>query len=129
MNKLWQLKKLSTGEYLNDPQPLPESWGSIFGLSGFIDKLSDLSWLGDEYVGMGWFEVGDMPPLLDESSSTVTEWETAKRLLQESDWAMLQDVPMNKNDRIEWIEYRRELREIRLQPGFPEEINWPRRPD
>lgn len=129
MNKMWQLKKLSTGEYLNEPQLLPQNWGPIFGLSGFIEKLSDLSWLGDEYVDLGWFEVGDIPPLFDELPSTVAEWETAKRLLRESDWTMLPDVPMNKVDKARWIEYRRQLRDIRLQPGFPEEIDWPWRPD
>lgn len=129
MNKLWQLKKLSTGEYLNDPQPLPQNWGPVFGLSGFIDKLSDLSWLGNKYVDQGWFEVGDAPPLPEESSLSLIEWQRAKQLLRESDWSVLSDVPLSSGERAEWIEYRRELREIKLQSGFPEEINWPRRPD
>lgn len=129
MNKLWQLKKLSTGEYLNDPQLLPQNWGPVFGLLGFVDKLSDLSWLGDEYVDQGWFEVGDAPPPPEESSLSLIEWQRAKQLLQESDWSVLSDVPMSSGERAEWIEYRRELREIKLQSGFPEEINWPQRPD
>jgi hypothetical protein len=28
-----------------------------------------------------------------------------------------------------WIEYRRQLREIRLQSGFPFEIDWPTPPE
>ena len=81
MSKLWQLKKLSTGEALNEPQSLPENWGPIFGLHGFLDKLGDLSWLGDAYADQGWFEVGDAPP--DPTTSTPAElaWEHAKQML------------------------------------------------
>ena len=132
MKKLWQLKNLTTNEPLNEPQPLPENWGSIFGLSGFIDKLDDLSWIGEEYANTGWFVVGEeeAPVVVDEESlSRHAEWERAKRLLQESDWTMLPDVPMSKGDKSLWIEYRRQLREIRLQAGFPFEIEWPLPPE
>lgn len=49
-------------------------------------------------------------------------------MLVESDWAVLPDVPMTAGDRAEWIEYRRGLREIRLQTGFPDNIQWPKAP-
>jgi len=122
---LWQLKKISTGETLNQPQRLPENWGPIFGLSGIQDQLGDLSWLGESFVDQGWFVVGDAPP--DAAQSTVAElaWEKAKRLLRESDWSMLSDVPMNKTQKALWVAYRKELREIRLQPEFPSNIIWP----
>ena len=42
---------------------------------------------------------------------------------------MLSDVPMTAGDKAKWIEYRRGLREIRLQPGFPDSIQWPARPE
>jgi hypothetical protein len=122
---LWQLKKISTGEALSQPQRLPENWGPIFGLSGIQDQLGDLSWLGESFVDQGWFVVGDAPP--DAAQSTVAElaWEKAKRLLRESDWTMLSDVPMNKTQKALWVAYRKELREIRLQPEFPSNIIWP----
>ena len=122
---LWQLKKISTGETLNQPQRLPENWGPIFGLSGIQDQLGDLSWLGENFADQGWFVVGDAPP--DVAQSTVAElaWERAKRLLRESDWSMLSDVPMNKTQKALWVAYRKELREIRLQPEFPSNIIWP----
>ena len=122
---LWQLKKISSGEALNQPQRLPENWGPIFGLSGIQDQLGDLSWLGESFVDQGWFVVGDAPP--DAAQSTVAElaWEKAKRLLRESDWTMLSDVPMNKTQKALWVAYRKELREIRLQPEFPSNIIWP----
>ena len=132
MKKLWQLKNLTTNEPLNEPQPLPENWGSIFGLSGFIDKLDDLGWIGEEYANTGWFVVGEeeQPEAIDEESLlSHTEWERAKQLLEESDWSVLPDVPMSKSDRSMWIEYRKQLREIRLQNGFPFEIEWPLPPE
>jgi hypothetical protein len=130
MKKLWQLKNLTTNEPLNEPQPLPENWGPVFGLSGFIDKLDDLGWLGEEYANTGWVIVGEeSDPPIDESLLGQTAWERAKQLLQESDWTLLPDVPMNKGDKSMWIEYRRQLREIKLQAGFPFEIEWPSPPE
>jgi hypothetical protein len=122
---LWQLKKISTGEALNQPQRLPENWGPIFGLSGIQDQLGDLSWLGESFVDQGWFIVGDAPPAAAQSTVAELAWERAKRLLRESDWSMLSDVPMNKTQKALWVAYRKELREIRLQPEFPSNIIWP----
>jgi hypothetical protein len=56
--KKWQLKRLSTGEALNEPQDLPDNWKNISSLKGSIDRLNDLAWAG--HPDMGWFEV-DMP--------------------------------------------------------------------
>ena len=122
---LWQLKKISTGETLNQPQRLPENWGPIFGLSGIQDQLGDLSWLGENFADQGWFVVGDAPPVAAQSTVAELAWERAKRLLRESDWSMLSDVPMNKTQKALWVAYRKELREIRLQPEFPSNIIWP----
>ena len=122
---LWQLKKISTGETLNQPQRLPENWGPIFGLSGIQDQLGDLSWLGENFADQGWFVVGDAPPVAAQSTVAELAWERAKRLLRESDWSMLSDVPMNKTQKALWVAYRKELREIRLQPEFPNNIIWP----
>lgn len=129
MNKLWQLKKLSTNEPLNEPQVLPENWGPIFGLHGFIDRLGDLSWLGEAYADQGWFIVGDVPPKPAVSTAAELEWGRAKQLLRESDWAMLPDVPMTIGEKTAWIEYRRALRDIRRQAGFPDNIIWPACPE
>lgn len=122
---LWQLKNLSTGAALNAPQKLPENWGPIFGLAGIQDQLGDLSWLGADFADQGWVIVGEA--LADPVQSTEAElaWELAKKLLRESDWTMLPDVPMTAGDKTLWIEYRRGLREIRLQAGFPADIQWP----
>ena len=129
MSNLWQLKKLSSGEALNEPQRLPENWGPIFGLAGFIDKIGDLSWLGDAYNDTGWVIVGDAPALPTASTKAELEWERAKQLLRESDWSVLPDVPLLDFQRTAWVEYRRALRDIRLQSGFPNDIQWPSSPE
>lgn len=130
MSKLWQLKKISTNESLNDPQLLPDNWGPIFGMRGFEDRLGDLSWLGPDYVDQGWFIVGDAPESIVATPSTPAEleWNRAKELLKDSDWSMLSDIPMTREEKIKWIDYRQALREIRLQPGFPTDIQWPAKP-
>ena len=125
---MWQLKKLSTNETLNDPQKLPENWGPIFGLAGFQDRLGDLSWLGEDYADQGWVIVGDAPAGPAQSTEDDLAWEKAKELLRDSDWSMLPDVPMLSSKKVLWIEYRRALRDIRLHPDFPN-MAWPVRPE
>jgi hypothetical protein len=98
-------------------------------LHGFIERLSDLSWLGPNYQDQGWFIVGDDFSETFTSTSAEIAWNTAKQLLRDSDWTMISDIPMNKEEKIKWIEYRRALREVRLQAGFPDDIAWPTRPD
>lgn len=113
---------------MNDPQPLPENWGPIFGMAGIADKLGDLSWLGKEFKDKGWFVVDDRPlPTITSTPEDIAR-ETAKRLLAESDWTMLPDVPMTKGEKQLWIEYRRKLREIHLDVGYPNNIVWPNPP-
>ena len=125
---MWQLKKLSTDEALNEPQKLPENWGPIFGLHGFIDQLGDLSWLGEAYADQGWFVVGEAPADPVQSTEAELAWDRAKKLLWESDWSMLPDVPMTAGNKALWIEYRRALRDIRLHPDFPNMV-WPVAPE
>lgn len=128
MAKLWQLKNLQSGEPLNKPQPLPENWGPVFGLHAYEDKLGDLSWMGTEYENQGWFVVGEEPPLPKEATPEELAWERAKKLLSQSDWAMLPDIPMNKAKKAEWVEYRMALRDIRSDENFPDPT-WPKAPE
>ena len=96
-------------------------------MAGIQDKLGDLSWLGKDFVDKGWFIVGDLPgPTKEELEANVNS--TAKQLLAQSDWSVLPDVPMTKGEREQWIEYRKALREIKLQAGYPANIIWPALP-
>jgi hypothetical protein len=97
-------------------------------MAGIQDQLGDLSWLGDAYADQGWVVVGTAPAGPAQSSVAELAWDTAKKMLQESDWSMLSDVPMTSGNKALWVEYRRALREIRLQAGFPTDIQWPSKP-
>jgi hypothetical protein len=124
---LWQLKKLSTGEALNEPQRLPENWGPIFGMGGIKDRLSDLSWLGDAYADQGWVEVGEEAPV-PMTAADVNE--TIAYLLKDTAWSVAEDdLTITKGQRADWITYRQALRNIPLQVGFPADITWPTKPE
>tara|TARA_R110000803_G_scaffold1414_1_gene4594 strand:- start:350 stop:646 length:297 start_codon:yes stop_codon:yes gene_type:complete len=93
------------------------------------NKLGDLSWLGEAYADQGWVQVEGEVKSVPVSSPSEVEWEKAKGLLRKSDWSMLPDVPMTVADKKGWIEYRRVLREIRFQMGFPDNVVWPKSPE
>lgn len=123
---LWQLKKLSTGEALNEPQRLPENWGPIFGMGGIKDRLGDLSWLGDAYADRGWVEVGEEAPV-PMTAADINE--IIARLLKDTAWAVAEDnVSITKGQRADWLAYRLALRNIPLQLGFPTDVTWPTEP-
>lgn len=48
------------------------------------------------------------------------------RLLTESDWTQLPDIP--ETTQLKWQAYRQALRDITAQPGFPERVEWPTPP-
>lgn len=48
------------------------------------------------------------------------------RLLKESDWTQLPDVPLT--NKTGWANYRQQLRDIPEQSGYPYNINWPMPP-
>lgn len=99
-------------------------------MAGIQDRIGNLSWLGDAYADQGWVVVnGEAPADPVQASKAELAWDTAKNLLQDSDWSVLSDVPMTSGNKALWIEYRRALREIRLQPGFPTDIQWPSKPE
>lgn len=49
------------------------------------------------------------------------------KLLSESDWTQLPDVPAET--KAAWAEYRQALRDLTDQPGFPEGVLWPVAPN
>lgn len=129
MAKLWQLKRLSSGESLSEPQKLPENWGPVFGLANFEDKLGDLAWLGPDHVDTGWFHVGDEPPPPEPASREDLIRQEAWDRLRESDWRMLPDEPIAAGSRAAWVEHRRELRRIHQTKHFPFGFELPTPPE
>lgn len=71
------------------------------------------------------------PVLIDPPQPTTEQLATqarAKRdsLLSACDWTQVSDAPV---DQEAWATYRQALRDITLQDGFPETINWPTPPN
>jgi hypothetical protein len=124
---LWQLKKLSTNETLNEPQKLPENWGPIFGMGGVKDRLGNLSWLGDAYADQGWVEVGEETPTsatADEVNATIAQ------MLKNTAWAVASDdTTITRGQRANWMTFRQTLRDIPLQVGYPTNVVWPSEPE
>ena len=119
---------MSTNEALNEAGPLPSNWGPIFGMEGMRDRIGDLSWLGEAYKDTGWVEVEGVVAVMAEATPEWIAWNEAKTMLANSDWSMLSDISMTVSEKQSWIEYRRELRNLRDQSGFPHDILWPNEP-
>jgi hypothetical protein len=115
---VWKLKKISTDETLSGPAPLPENWGPIFGLSGITDRLQDLSWLGDKYSDMGWFE------LTEEEIALFT----AQQLLEECE-GILENDTLTVEQKSKWISYIHALENAKTLAGFPSKVVWPVKPE
>ena len=49
-------------------------------------------------------------------------------LLAESDWTQLLDAELARAQREKWALYRKKLRRLTEQPGFPVEVVWPTPP-
>jgi hypothetical protein len=122
---MWQLKKLSTGEALNEPQSLPDNWKNIFGLRSSIERLGDLSWAG--HPDMGWFEIEMPEPVVDHKA--LIDDQIAHLLSTSLPMVAMDNTAMTKAERQAWMEYRKKLQEIPMQPNYPNEIFWPTRPE
>lgn len=48
--------------------------------------------------------------------------------LSDCDWTQIADADLTQSEKADWREYRKKLRDIPDQPGFPTEINWPESP-
>lgn len=52
--------------------------------------------------------------------------EERNQLLATTDWTQVKDISDSISE--PWAAYRQSLRDITLQPNFPFEVNWPKRP-
>ncbi|UZP67703.1 phage tail assembly chaperone [Desulfovibrio mangrovi] len=50
-------------------------------------------------------------------------------LLAACDFTQLTDAPLSAEAKAAWAAYRQALRDITLQAGFPNNVEWPARPD
>ena len=95
-----------------------------------------MSWVGPAYADQGWFVVGaevaaqlsvqEVENLVEQNSQLIS---TIEEILKQTAWAVAVDnTDMTKDQRAKWLEFRQNLKNIPLQPGFPTEIVWPTEP-
>lgn len=64
--------------------------------------------------------------VFDTAKATADALTKRQKLLLDSDYTQLPDVPLN--DKEAWAIYRQQLRDITSQPNFPNDIIWPTPP-
>lgn len=121
---MWQLRKLSTNEPLSEPGPLPNNWGSIFGLHGFLEKIGDLSWIGPAYADQGWVE------LIDAEQEAVGKAKVMARVGAEKAAAntALSNPAITVGEKRAWGDYLVALDAVCLCPDFDCDPKFPPRP-
>jgi hypothetical protein len=121
---MWQLKKLSTNEPLSKAGPLPNNWGPIFGLHGFLDKIGDLSWIGPTYADKGWVE------LTEAEQEALRKAEVMARVASEKSLAAekLSNPAITVEQKIAWSEYLIALDAVCLCPDFDCDPKFPAKP-
>ena len=122
---MWQLRKLSTNEPLSEPGPLPNNWGSIFGLHGFLEKIGDLSWIGPAYADQGWVE------LIDTEQEAVGKAKVMARVEAEKAAAntALSNPAITVGEKMVWGDYLVALDAVCLCPDFDCDPKFPPRPN
>jgi len=95
-----------------------------------VEQDSKGNWV-EKYIAKDMFSTTEdkekyQKNLDDEAAANVR----AKRnlLLQESDWTVLADSPLSTTKQNEWKAYRKTLRDIPTDSGFPHSITFPDKP-
>ena len=86
-----------------------------------------------EYAGVGdTFDGTTWSCSAEAAYNAALEYSARDRrnqLLNESDWAVVPDSALSDEDKALWIAYRKALRDVPSQDGFPDSINWPNKPE
>ena len=122
---MWQLRKLSTNEALSEAGPLPNNWGPIFGLHGFLEKIGDLSWIGPAYADQGWVKLNESEELAVTSAKTI---ERAEKEREEAN-KVLSNPSITVGEKIAWNDYLLALDEVCLCSEHECNPHFPVRPD
>lgn len=118
---MWQLRRLSTNEALSEPGPLPNNWGPIFGLHGFLEKIGDLSWIGPAYADQGWIKLSEAEEIAITSAKIIAKAEKERADASKA----LSNPSITVGEKIAWNEYLLALDEVCLcvehecNPVFP----------
>jgi hypothetical protein len=122
---MWQLRRLSTNETLSEAGPLPNNWGPIFGLHGFLDKIGDLSWIGPSYVDKGWVELTGEEQANLRKAEVMARVDTEKTIAAEA----LSSPTITVGESMPWKEYLIALDAVCLCPDFDCDPKFPIRPN
>lgn len=80
-------------------------------------------------IGWTWDGSSFSPPTASADEQAAEARAKRNYLLGESDVMVLPDYPhADEAARLAWLDYRQALRQVPEQTGFPENINWPERP-
>ena len=118
---MWQLKRLSTNEALSEAGPLPNNWGPIFGLHGFLEKIGDLSWIGPAYADQGWVKLSETEEIAINSAKIIAKSEKERVRANQ----VLSNPLITVGEKIAWNDYLLALDEVCLcaqhecHPVFP----------
>jgi hypothetical protein len=122
---MWQLRKLSTNEALSEAGPLPNNWGPILGLHGFLDKIGDLSWVGPTYADKGWVELTDTEQKAIKEKEVMARVEAEKTIAKTT----LSNPDITVESKIAWNDYLIALDAVCLCPDFDCDPKFPPRPN
>jgi hypothetical protein len=81
-------------------------------------------------IAEGLVTVQEMPPAVGISLAAMAGAARVERnrLLAETDWTQIPDAPILASKRAEWATYRKALRDLTGQAGFPQTVVWPQTP-
>ena len=74
-------------------------------------------------------EINEVLPEIELQENAKEVRNGRDQLLTETDWVVVKHNELGTPIPQEWLDYRQALRDIPLQTGFPEEIEWPQEPE
>lgn len=99
----------------------------IGGNVSFYEKAGMIKQDVEQAYDGNWYLAGFAP---SKPISLIAQEERLKRdtLLLQSDWTQTVDAPLSAKEKSKWATYRQELRDITLQPDFPNNVVYPVKP-
>jgi len=99
------------------------------GAEWIIDNKGNLEWLSPDIPQPSDAEIeAEVARLIAEQPAKEARAKR-DRLLTESDWVTIRATDTGNPVPADWQTYRQALRDITEQTGFPENIEWPVKPD
>ena len=102
------------------PEYNPEIERIVEGTPIFEENIWKQNWITEP------LSEEERQKILDDKILSIRD--SRNRLLAESDWTQFNDSPLDEETKTAWATYRRELRDITSQEGFPNNITWPEKP-